>query len=184
MRSAMIAISTGLLALAAPAMAQDGAAAPADANRITFDLGTTESSVARDAWGIGDFVAQQGAAEPVPTCTSDSDIIDAQASAPQRYDDNGAPIRRTAATCSLDRQAAASTSRQDRLAIMREGQCEEREDGYTCANSGRLGNGTFERETSCRETGTTRNCGGSVSWGSSSEGRNAAREALDALQRD
>lgn len=110
MRHAVFAALSGsLLALATPVLAQDQPATPpveigaetgAQSGRIVFDIKQNATDAAE--WDFGNRRTTQQAASPPPACSADSDIIQAQAAGPQRYDDNGAPIR-TPAACTLDR---------------------------------------------------------------------------------
>ncbi|MEO5705787.1 MAG: hypothetical protein ABIT10_02820 [Alteraurantiacibacter sp.] len=100
-RTVSAALTASLLTIATPALAQDQpATAPAEDGRIVFEPDQISPEIA--GWNfIGTGTTQQ-AVNPPPACTSDSDIIQAQAAGPQRYDDNGAPIRTSAAVCSVD----------------------------------------------------------------------------------
>jgi hypothetical protein len=189
MRHAMIAVLSSML-LAAPALAQDQPAAPSAArpaaDRIVFDI--DQNATDAGEWDFGIARTSQQSTMPPPVCSSDSDIIQAQSTGPQRYDDNGAPIR-AAASCSLDRprasvaQTTASTTA-SRSEFLREPACEESATGYACASSGALGNATYEREAQCRETATGRACSSSFSVGNSEEGRNLANDVLERMARD
>ncbi len=185
MRHAVFAIlSAALLAITAPALAQgQPGGSPADANRIVFDLGAVSQDAAPAVARTTGFRTRQQ--EPPPACSSDSDIIQAQAAGPQRYDDNGAPIR-AAPSCSLDRPRVSAAQTASRTDFLREPPCVESETGYTCASSDTTGRTRHARESQCEETATGRTCSssGSISFGNSEEGRNLAEEELDRLMAD
>ncbi|MES2699172.1 MAG: hypothetical protein V4647_06140 [Pseudomonadota bacterium] len=187
MRLAVIAVLSCVV-LAAPARAQDQPAAPR-ADRIVFDIEPNGTDL--DEWDFGIARANQQPASPPPTCSSDNDIIQAQATGPQRYDDNGAPIR-TPASCSLDRPRATvgetvsanGAQTASRTEFLRQPQCEESATGYACASSGSLGSARYGREAQCQETATSRTCSSSFSVGNSEEGRSLATEMLERMARD
>lgn len=179
MRLTVIAVLSSMV-LAAPVLAQDQPAAP-DPDRIVFDIKQNATDSA--AWDFGNSRTFQQAASPPPACLADSDIIQAQAAGPQRYDDNGAPIRAPAA-CTLDRPRTTVAQTAITTELLREPACEGSATGYACASSGAVGNATYEREARCRETATSRICSSSFSIGNSEEGRNLANELLDELRDD
>lgn len=187
MRLAVIAILSCVV-LAAPALAQDQPAAPA-ADRIVFDIEPNGTDV--DEWDFGIVRANQQPVSPPPACSSDNDIIQAQATGPQRYDDNGAPIR-APASCTLDRhratvgetEGATVAQTASRSEFLRQPPCEESATGYACASSGLLGSVRYEREAQCQETATSRTCSSSFSVGNSEEGRSLATEMLERMARD
>lgn len=185
MRQAVVVIaSAGLLAISTPALAQDQTAvAPANPDRIVFDLGNTGPDAQAEPVRTTGFRIRQQSATPPPACTSDSDIIQAQAAGPQRYDDNGAPVR-TPASCTLDQPRVSTVQATSPTAFLREPPCEESATGYACASSGTAGANTYERSAQCQETATARTCSSSFSIGNSEEGRNAAQEAIDRLRAD